>query len=301
MTSSVFFPPSTHLFSVNGPDARDFLHRMSTVNVNAMNPGDFRSGFLLNPQGKIRSVFQLACESEHSFFLEVDQGEEGAWKDSLLSMIDQFKFTEKFTLTEIKEFTNAWIFQIHLKENRFEEAANSAGKLFLFKSSGTPWTSVWGPKSALEKWITDSSAARIEFSEFERIRIRSLIPVVDREITPEANPLEIGMRDSIADQKGCYPGQEVIEKIVSLGSPSKHLALFQGSGILPHPPLNRGIDIQSEDGAVVGKLTSATRSEEGFLALGILRKTVNRLGIKLYLAIQPTRPELTLIKIAETK
>ena len=85
MTSSAYFPQSTHLFEMKGPDARDFLHRLTTVNVQAMEPGDFRAGFFLNPQGKIRAAFRLACRADDSFYLEVEGGGQDAWKDALLA------------------------------------------------------------------------------------------------------------------------------------------------------------------------------------------------------------------------
>lgn len=274
MTSSAYFPASTHLFEMKGTDARDFLHRLTTANVRDMAPGDFLPGFFLNPQGKIRAAFRVAARGPDSFYLEVEGGTGDAWKDSLLTVMDQYTFTEKYELAEVKHRANAWVFGLPAAgENRFEERTTDGETLLLFHGSkhalATHWTSVWGSDEGVDRFVTASSPRRLEESEFERERIAALFPRVDHELIMEANPLEIGLRRAIADNKGCYPGQEVIEKIVSLGSPAKRLALISGTGPLPA----RGTALRTQDGAEVGTVTSVTRDAgESFSALALLRK-----------------------------
>jgi folate-binding protein YgfZ len=271
---------------MKGPDARDFLHRLTTVNVRALEPGDFRAGFFLSPQGKIRAAFRLACRGDDSFYLEVEGGAEDAWKDALLAVIDQYTFAEKYALDEKKGLANAWIFGLPAAtEHRMEERIVDDGTLTLLHGSkrafAKHWTSVWGPRAAVDRFVTAETDRRLEDVEFDRERIETLFPRIDRELVMDANPLEIGLRESIAENKGCYPGQEVIEKIISLGSPAKRLALLSGTGPLPAP----GADLHAGDGAVVGAVTSVARgSGEGFRALALLRKNAANEGKKLKLA-----------------
>jgi folate-binding protein YgfZ len=65
--------------------------------------------------------------------------------------------------------------------------------------------------------------------EGEMDRIRHRIPKEGNEFLADGqtNPLEINLQTAIHDQKGCYPGQEVIEKIIAIGSPAKRLCLVQ--------------------------------------------------------------------------
>jgi folate-binding protein YgfZ len=286
MTSSAYLPTSTHLFEMKGNDARDFLHRLTTTNIRDLDPGDFRPGFFLNPQGKIRASFRVACRAPDSFYLEVEGGAGDAWKASLLTVMDQFTFAEKYVLTEMKELSNAWIFGLlNATENRLEERTIDGETLILLHGSkrafDTHWTSVWGPRTMVDRFVTAETTGRMEESEFDRTRIQTLFPRIDRELVLDSNPLEIGMREAVADNKGCYPGQEVIEKIVSLGSPAKRLALLSGSGPLPA----HGAALRTADGIEVGSITSATREEnEGFAALALLRKNVATEGKKLNLA-----------------
>lgn len=72
-----------------GPDARDFLHRLSTVDARGLEPGQGKPGFFLNPQGKIRAYFNLWCYGAEEFAFEFAAGETGRWKQELLALIDQ--------------------------------------------------------------------------------------------------------------------------------------------------------------------------------------------------------------------
>ncbi len=271
---------------MKGKDARDFLHRLTTTNINGLEPGDFRPGFFLNPQGKIRAAFRVACRAPDSFYLEVEGGAGDAWKDSLLTVMDQFTFAEKYELAETTGLANTWIFGLPgATENRLEERIIDGETLILLHGSkhafAATWTSVWGPRTAVDRFVTAETTGRMEESEFDHSRIQTLFPRIDRELVLDANPLEIGMRYAVADNKGCYPGQEVVEKIVSLGAPAKRLALLSGVGPLPA----RGAALRTADGMEVGSVTSATREEsEGFTVLALLRKNVATEGKKLNLA-----------------
>ena len=303
MTNSVYFPTSTHLFEMKGKDARDFLHRLTTANVRDLEPGDFRAGFFLSAQGKVRAAFRIACRAADSFYLEVEGGADDAWKSALLAVMDQFTFAEKYELVEKSGLKNAWVFGLPTAgENRIDE--HTHGDEILLKlhgpksAFGTAWTSVWGPRAAIDRYVAAEGCLWLSEAEFERMRIDALFPRIDRELVPEANPLELGLRFAIADNKGCYPGQEVIEKIVSLGSPAKRLALLSGSGPRPAP----GALLATEEGADAGVVTSASpREGEGFSALALLRKNAATEGKVLKLAPAPGAAaiDLTIERIAD--
>ncbi|MBC7385442.1 MAG: hypothetical protein H7301_04655 [Cryobacterium sp.] len=290
MTPSVTFALSTFIFEFRGRDARDLLHRIATLDVRNMDPGDFKPGFLLSAQGKIRASFRLACVSEDSFWIEIDGGSESKWRDEFVRVLDEMTFSEKVELNAKSDLKNVWIFGLDIvPENHFVEREN----VLLFsgeKSSyGKPWLSAWGTDVDLEKFIRTSHAENSLPEELERDRILNLTPKVNCELLFDSNPLEIGMRKGIADNKGCYPGQEVIEKIISLGSPAKRLTLLYGEkGAIPEP----GAKVLSPEGIEVGVLSSVISSPNGgFSALTLLRKNVLQVGKELKID-QSNQPQL---------
>jgi len=108
-------------------------------------------------------------------------------------------------------------------------------------------------------------------------RIQSLEPQIGHEWIPngETNPLEINLQSAIHDQKGCYPGQEIIEKIVAIGSPAKRLCLLKQSAPSTPQKLTLPFSLTDESGITeVGSLTSlASDASQNHYALGIIKRT----------------------------
>lgn len=280
-TPFVFYPQGLSWITLTGPDAEDFLHRLSSVNTRAMESGHGSPGCFLTAQGKLRAFFHLWRFGEHEFAFEVEAGKDGRWKSALLAAIDQYTFAEKMTLQETALKT-AWVF---LPENSSTGTLTSSNGIHICrhgsKDYGRTWISVWGEETAVKNWIQEMhpSASEIEESTLERWRIENTRPRLDAELTEEINPLEAGLADAISEQKGCYPGQEVIEKILALGSPARRLIQIQGDG--PAPSLKTLVQNQAEPPATLGEVTSAASLPDGkFLALALVRKIHAKEGVE---------------------
>jgi len=105
----------------------------------------------------------------------------------------------------------------------------------------------------------------------ERDRILAMSPKLDHEFknNEETNPLEINLRLAVHDQKGCYPGQEVIEKIISLGSPAKRLCLLEG----PSTSISCPVPLVDINGKEAGTLTSYDQTGNYGIGLGIIKRS----------------------------
>lgn len=287
--------------NIQGPDASDFLHRLTTVNVKAMKPGDGAPGFFLSPQGKIRGFFTLWTVQAADFVLEFDAGQAGKWKTELLSVIDQFHFGEKFTLTEVTDLQCTWIFDQTFSLGANKTAVDSNGaRLFHHGSAdfGRPWISAWGTAQQLEALLgsNDLGGAKdsTTYHQIEQWRIHSARPAVDHELSENSNPLEVGLHEAIAGNKGCYPGQEVIEKIISLGSPARRLVKIVGQG--PAPSVGEQIRTADAAHAEVGQVTSVAQTEQGFELLTLVRKNHAKEGLEVTFSANPeTRAKLVQI------
>jgi folate-binding Fe-S cluster repair protein YgfZ len=67
--------------------------------------------------------------------------------------------------------------------------------------------------------------------------------------------------------KGCYLGQEIVERIHSRGNVHRHLRQLELSG--PLPP--SGTELTMEGGAAAGHITSAAELAGRIFALGMIR------------------------------
>lgn len=122
----------------------------------------------------------------------------------------------------------------------------------------------------------------------EKDRILSLTPKQGNEFTADGsiNPLEINLRAAIHDQKGCYPGQEVIEKIISLGSPARRLCLLTANQATT---LKVPQALKNREGQEAGFLTSFVDG----VGLAILKRPFAHEKIELF-ALQANQEKITL-------
>lgn len=122
-----------------------------------------------------------------------------------------------------------------------------------------------------------SACTALEFVELDRavveiLRIEAGIPASVDDIDEEILPPETGQTErGISHQKGCYLGQEVIERMRSRGALARRLVGLVVEGDNPVPPGS----IVAVEGRDVGRTRSCCRSEAAaaVLALAYLKTT----------------------------
>jgi folate-binding protein YgfZ len=123
---------------------------------------------------------------------------------------------------------------------------------------------------------------------FETTRIEAGIPRFGVDMDETNIPLECGpaLRDAISYHKGCYIGQEVINRIHSVGHVTRELRGLRladpASAGLPLP--QRG-DKLFHNGREIGQVTSALKSPvlNATIALSYVRREANQIGTELTL------------------
>ena len=122
------------------------------------------------------------------------------------------------------------------------------------------------------------------WSAFEMARIEAGIPRYGADMDETNLPLEAGLESrAVSYSKGCYIGQEVLNRIHSIGQVTKELRGLRLADDLPTLP-QKG-DKLMHAGKEVGYVTSALKSPalKINLALGYVRKEANQLGTELTL------------------
>jgi len=269
-----------------GPDAQDFLHRLSTANIKQLQPGHGTRSCFLSGTGKIRSYHTIWCLGPEVYEIEFSPGENHHWKKELLAMVEELTFAEKFKLSENAEgslilFGPGAGARAGFTENgSFQTKGISDGLRAFHHGSvdlGTESVRVYGNAGKLAQWVKDSGLQGATAEELEALRVAQVRPLIDVEITSESNPLELGLIESLPRGKGCYPGQEVIERTISIGAPAKRLVLIEGQGRGPSP----GDSISAHGGlsAAIGSVTSVVSDGRQYLALALVRKSHSIEGV----------------------
>jgi folate-binding protein YgfZ len=138
----------------------------------------------------------------------------------------------------------------------------------------------------------------VGWTAFETARIEAGIPRFGADMDETNIPLECGIESrAVSYQKGCYLGQEVINRVHSIGHVNRELRglrLADDLNILPQ----RG-DKLFFNGKEVGQVTSAVKSPalEANIALGYVRRETNQIGNELALRTLAGESRATILEL----
>lgn len=219
---------------VSGPDALDFLQRLTTVNFKKVRPtpGELPLGYpgaILDAQGKVQVFFWTWRLEEDRFLFEVEAG-----ATVLADLLERFHFSERIQIRPVFEekgsrLSTYWAISNDQEALDFSGGAHSIDgiKFFAHRSVGVAqrlgrvWLSLVCTHDAFK--ASGLSQALKSEEDFEELRIPAMLPKVGVELNSESSLLEAGLPEAVSSQKGCYPGQEVVERIRALGSPARRL------------------------------------------------------------------------------
>ena len=127
-----------------------------------------------------------------------------------------------------------------------------------------------GPKYTGYWRDVDLKNANVIVYPWDLLRLEAGIPWYGRDVDDAILIAEAGLESAISFQKGCYLGQEVVERVAARGQVQRKLVGLTGDGPsvpAPHAPLRHG-------GTEVGYVTSAAWSFalKAVVALGYVRR-----------------------------
>jgi folate-binding protein YgfZ len=114
----------------------------------------------------------------------------------------------------------------------------------------------WLPSAGLAKlWacLRTAGATPVGTASLEAFRIAEGIPAFGPDIAERDLPQETSQMRALNFTKGCYLGQEIVERIRSRGNVHRHLRPVELSGPLPAA----GAELTQDDGKAAGHITSA--------------------------------------------
>jgi len=119
-----------------------------------------------------------------------------------------------------------------------------------------PHYEIFVPSAGLEKvWscLRTGGALPVGCVSLERFRIAEGIPAYGVDIAERDLPQETSQTRALHFNKGCYLGQEIVERIHSRGAVHRHLRHLELSGPVPA----EGAELTGKDGKAAGQITSA--------------------------------------------
>jgi aminomethyltransferase len=239
---------------VTGEDRARLLHAMTTQDVQALAPGQGCYAFFLNAQGRILGDVNIFCR-EDSFLLDT----EPETRQKLYDHIDRYIIADDVTLEDITgematlaiEGPQSAAVLEHLgapvPEADYATRSWSGTIVARVSSTGVGGYSIFMlPTKKLEliEALTAAGIAEATPQDARMVRIEHGKPRYGEEITERYLVQETAQLNAVSFSKGCYLGQEIVERVRSRAQIHRVLRRLAIEATEPPPP---GTKLKSGD------------------------------------------------------
>jgi folate-binding protein YgfZ len=272
---------------VTGSDRLRWLNGMVSNAIQTLPEGHGNYNFILNAQGKIQGdayIYRAAGE----LLIDTDRSQ----APRILAHLDHFIIMDDVELHPLDEATtgigligpraSALLDELGLHVSAFEplqfaETSLNGAPLTVVHAYGVliPRYELWfhpDQSTSIQQALTKAGAQYSDPITVEAIRVLEGIPRYGVDITDKHLAQETTQTRALDFTKGCYLGQEIVERIRSRATVHRNLRQFALDGAVPVPPA----DLRAAgDPSGIGQLTSvAVIQLPGFtqtLAIGFIR------------------------------
>jgi folate-binding protein YgfZ len=276
--------------TASGKDRTRWLHNMVTNNVRDLAQDRGNYNFVLNAQGRILGDLCIFNRGE-TFILQTDRKQ----VEPLLTAIKRFIIMDKVELAESGGLAAIGVcgpqagtilaaagFDVNGMEPLEVRTGNKAfpgAEIIRGGQSKPGWYEIWcEPASAQSLWdsLVKAGANPVGANALERWRILQGVPQYGQDIRDRDLPQETGQTQALNFNKGCYIGQEIVERIRSRGQVHRQFTGFEFEGD-PAPPGK-----YESDGRLLAEITSTAvipvDAGEKRIGLGYVRRETAEAG-----------------------
>lgn len=275
---------------ITGSDRVRWLNGIVTNNIRDLAPNHGVYCFLLSAQGHIQADL-YAYNMGDSLMIDIDQGQ----RERILGHFDRYIISDDVELTDVSTTLTA----VGLGGPQAKPVLAAAGihapdlaplelctpkcdcecscvQCILVRGDDSEERSyeIWfAPDQWKPAWdgLIAAGAKAVGAEALELRRVRSAVPRYGVDIRERDLPQETGQERALNFTKGCYLGQEIVERIRSRGAVHRQFTAFLVEGALPAP----GTKIQASE-KDVGEITSSANlplpAGDRAVALGYLRR-----------------------------
>ncbi len=274
---------------VMGEDRARLLHAMTTNQVQELKPGQGCYVFFLNAQGRILGDGNLFCFEE---YLLLDT--EPETRKKLSEHLDRYIIADDVTLEDVTDSTAA----ISIEGSRAAEVLESLGAEI--PSEEYSWFS-WGSRTIARVNTTGSVGFRVfvdigdkadllarlsgvphaSAEDARTVRIENGRPRYGEEITERYLVQETGQIQAVNFHKGCYLGQEIVERVRSRAQIHRILCRLE-IDTTEIPAAGTKLKIGENDAAEIASAVYSPASGK-VIALAYVRAPHNQPGTELSL------------------
>ncbi len=271
---------------VTGSDATRWLNGMVTNSAQALAPGQGNYNFLLNSQGRIQgdcTLYREHTSGDSTFLLATD----AAQIATITQHLDRFIIMDDVELTPVLADESSLLLLgpesprllagLDLPTPdplRLVHADTPHGPVLLLTAQMADRFELRAPVAtltALQRLFEAKDIPEIAAGTQEQLRIVQAMPRYGSDIRDRELPQETAQAHALHFSKGCYLGQEIVERIHSRGQVNRQFTPLRLEGSLPTLPATL-----EAGGKAIGEITSAAQVDlptgAELLALGYVRR-----------------------------
>ena len=286
--------------SFTGPDRVRYLNAILTNNIKDLAAGQGDVSLLLNPQGHILAEIETYALTDSLFCVSY-----AMIRAPLIEVIDKYIIMDDVTLTDeteryatlalegpkaaavVREVSGLDIATLDELSFRDGSVASIPCRIVKRSPGKVPGAEFVVEREKLAQlWHILSEAARrhsggaMGYKALSALRLAQGVPWFSYDFGEKQIPHEAGLQDShISYTKGCYTGQEIVERVRSRGQVNRRRVelLFSGDTV-PEPSA-----LLTLDGKEAGYVTRAARISDPphILGMGYVRKEGSTVGSQL--------------------
>lgn len=275
------------LIEITGKDRAAWLHNLVTNEVKKLQPGEGNYAFAVNIKGRCVFDCNMLIDADR-ILLDVDL----RWIDAAARHLTKYTITEDVTLQNVTasfarmaimgpgaaavlgRLCGANLTPMVQLQHAAAKIAEADVRLIRHDFAGVPAAELLIPLDAVDRVTAAIDAngplPRIGDDAVRMLRIEAGIPAsvddIDEDVVP---PETLQVERGISYHKGCYLGQEVIERMRSHGVLPRKLVGIRINGDA-RPTRDASVNV---DAAPVGRVTSSVWSPalKAILALGYMK------------------------------
>jgi folate-binding protein YgfZ len=285
---------------VTGEDRVRWLNGMVTNSIQELKNGEGNYNFLLSVQGRIQGDATIFAEPD-ALLMETAVSQ----VPGLMTLLDRFIIMDDVELADATGSQSGILIAGPKAASLLARTGLDVEDLGTLQKRTIPWNDaqidVLHPDSPLiprfELWADANAASKLlealqnagavycETQSLEWLRILEGTPLYGADIRDRELPQETGQTRALHFSKGCYLGQEIVERIRSRGNVHRTFSAFRLDGELPAAGA-----LLEADSKQVGELTTVAAipiPTDGTivpLALGYIRREALERGLPLHYA-----------------
>lgn len=186
---------------VQGDDAGTFLHSQLAQDINAVPVGGSVHSLLLAPTGHVVALVRVVRHVDTVYTLDVERG----FGQKVIDRLQRYVLRSKVTMR-----TSDWVVRAFRGDGAAEAVGATTGRAIAH----------WGGTDAIdvvaEPSVLPQAGQPVDASVIEAMRVDARWPAMGVDIEEGDVPATSGVvQVAVSFSKGCYPGQELVERMDS--------------------------------------------------------------------------------------